>query len=167
VKRYVAIHEAGHAVVADALGFRVILINACERGYHTGFLHATASRGAEQQFALATVSLAGGAAELRLGRRVPGDGNGPDILDAEKHARAYLRHTARRRTDTIAVTMRRAGWLAQSIVNDRWSAIRALAAHLVEHGAADEKTIARHVAAWSSTRARMVRGRGVCPELGR
>lgn len=156
ITRDQAIHEAGHAVVADALGLHVFCIEPHEDGPRCG-IWAPEELSPIEHFAMTAYSLGGGAATLRDGGK-PGDEACEDLDAAAEHAAAFAASG-----EDVDAALCRASWLAQSIVNDRWGAVLALAAHVEEHGGADEEAIDCAFAAYRSGQMRR-KGGAVLPK---
>lgn len=155
-----AIHEAGHAVVADALGFEVVTIERDEHGDMVCGIYQSDAPSAVEHLALAAYSLAGGAAHARNGG-APDCECMVDLDGAEDAVRDFL--GAENPADRAA-ELARAMWLAQSIVNDRWEAVEAIAGYVVTFGGATGKAIAEILAMYRDGRAARRADGSVCPK---
>lgn len=140
IARKIAIHEAGHAAVADALGFRVLSVAMKDGQLQCAIVAEEDSSSPMEQFLLATFSLAGGCAAHRGRFNEEYDFHESMKIDldaAYKSCEVYAGAMKERFDEAI----NRATWLAQSIVNDRWKAIEKLADHIEQNGAATEEDI--------------------------
>lgn len=130
-----AIHEAGHVVVADALGFWVESVQrAPEHDGPSGDGWATTHTGpdcptAMESYLLCAVALAGGCAEILMWGD-PGDCISDDIDNAHDFAMAA--------EADVDDAMQRAGWLATSILTARWADVLSVAARLEDRGGLDD-----------------------------
>lgn len=120
---WMAVHEAGHAVVADALGFRVLgtSSNADAINVHTF--------GASSPYIDVVVAVAGAVAQERFGER-RGPGSQDDLDIAAEAAADYVGEDA---TDAqIDATIEAAEYLADDILAARWDAVLAIASAIFE-----------------------------------
>ena len=124
--RAIAIHEAGHAVVAHALGFDVVCIEDHEDGPRCGFL-IPGEPSEMEHFLLAAVSLAGGQAESMDGG-TPDFGSMQDLDEAAGHAEEFAG------ADGIDATMLRAVTLAANILRGQWKTVESIVQRIHETG---------------------------------
>lgn len=143
-------HEAGHAVVAHALGLKVVNIEPFGDGMRTGFEMHGRRRTRSEHFMLAVVSLAGGAAQLRVGVNPDDDPGCAEDLDlAVGHVLAYLGEDPKAWGGAACLppevdpAMKRAGALAQDIVKARWPTVRAIARALTKAERLDEAELGK------------------------
>jgi len=138
-----AFHEAGHAVIGDALGLvveKVTILPVFSSHYKRWargmtWIKATGDLTRDFSFAMrdrlhreAIFSLAGPAAERRAVGHVPLDA---EDIDAQVAEWLLSRDTAARELPRV---FRRANGIAERLVRQRWSAIESLAAALMRHG---------------------------------
>lgn len=151
VPDHALIHEAGHAVVAHALGWRVVNIEPDGDGYRTGF-EVPEQPTPTEHFMLAAASMAGGAAQQQAGVEPDGDEGCAEDLDlAIGSVLAYLGEDpeafafcgADRLPDRIDPALRLAGALALDLVKARWSAVERIAAALRETARLGADTLQR------------------------
>lgn len=133
----IAIHEAGHAAVAHALGFRVIAVRQDHDGIFSCVIEQSEEPDDLEHWSLAIVALAGGAAERRLlGIAIPGDAT--DRQAAARHVLAWLGDRSKGREHEYAQLIRAAG-VALTLVDGSEGVIRSLANKLLEcEGVLDE-----------------------------
>ena len=124
--RAIAIHEAGHAVVAHALGFDVVCIEDHIDGPRCGFLSPEEPSEMEH-FLLAAVSLAGGQAEGMDGGE-PDSGSMQDLDMAAGHAEAFAG------ADGLDAALLRAVTLAANILRGQWGVVESIATRIHETG---------------------------------
>jgi hypothetical protein len=125
--REIAIHEAGHAVVAHALGIRGLALVPRVGGFACE-MQVPEELGPLEHWTMAVVSLAGGAAEVHDGGQ-PDDGALEDLNLAVGHLAAWLGLDAvpPAGSGVIEWHLRTAGGLASMIVEARWTDVVALA----------------------------------------
>lgn len=90
ISKRIAYHEAGHALVAHALGFTVVEI--IEHEENTGWkcgVECPSEPTQSEHFLMAAWALAGGAAEELIGIE-PGDGCADDVQIACRHVHMWL-----------------------------------------------------------------------------
>jgi hypothetical protein len=134
---HTALHEAAHAVVADALGFEVHSIRMTEDGPNVD--HPGPDVPTEfERYMLAAVCYAGGCAEQQL----TGDPPSSTVQSDLRQAHALL--------DGTDYGHARVARLAQSLVWARWGAIRSLAGTLLERKEADAEDVRTAVAEYHS-----------------
>lgn len=147
---HVFIHEAGHAVVAHALGLQVFSIRRFATYYETAFEGPEESP--TEHFLHAVVCLAGGAAQQHAGV-APDHGCYEDLQLAVGSILVYLgedpdevRGALDRGDGKLPVSVdpaiARAGALAMDIVVGRWTTVESVAAALKHAGELDEDALA-------------------------
>lgn len=131
----IAIHEAAHAVVASALGFRDVHVTRHDGCHATGF-SAPEEPTPNEHFMLAAVSLAGGLAECEhLGCDTP-EGALEDLQLAVESIAAYLcldEVPPEGSNPEMTHALTQAAELSGDIVVSRWEAVRRLAEALTRH----------------------------------
>lgn len=143
-----AIHEAGHVVVADALGLWVAAVERHpEEDGPNGLGWRVVHMGPEEptpweSYTICAVALAGGCAEM-LAHGDPGSGNASDLDQAHAMAGA-----AESEDSGVDDAMPRAAWLAASILSARWDAVLAVASAMDERGELDAIDLGRMLAGY-------------------
>ena len=172
--RYISVHEAGHVVVADALGFTPQCVKHVEGGLGVGF-EAPDKPTPHEFFGMAAIALAGGLAQDRDGS-TPDCGCFEDLNFAADHVIDYLARDLppfRVRVlqwlglrpyeewaaqEVVDATMQRAASLAQSILSDRWEVVIAVADLIDAHdGELDEQQLAGVLAVFGTGRVQEIR----------
>jgi Peptidase M50B-like len=138
-RRDVAIHEAGHAVIARALGFEVreVLINSDD----SGLTHCMRRREATHQYVL--VLMAGPIAQHLANQGFKRDRKIEAVTWAQdlQHIRA---HMAGLGNEAKPWRVYQAG--ARRLVRDRWPIIRRVAGELLRGGRIDGKRLDQIIA---------------------
>lgn len=138
-ERHIYIHEAGHAVVAHALGFEVVAIEPTDTGFKTAF-EAPEAPTLLEHYLTAVITLAGAAAQQKAGV-APDPGCDTDRNQAIASILLYLGEdpqawvsclTSDYMPEQFEPAYIRAGELAVDLVKARWSSIQTLAAALEE-----------------------------------
>lgn len=123
----VALHEAGHAVVADALGFKVTTIEPTEHGYRMGF-DAPEDPSGTDHFLMAVVT-AGGVMAQQLAGHEQDQGCIDDLNHAIRSIVAYLGYDEPpvQKPQGLDAAIDRVGGLARAIIRDAWPRVLELA----------------------------------------
>jgi hypothetical protein len=120
---WMAVHEAGHAVVADALGFRVLGTTS------NAYAISVQTYGAGSPYIDVVVAMAGAVAQERFGEpRGPGSQDDFDL--AAEAAADYLGKRATK--EQLFATIEAAEYLADDILAARWDAVLAIASEIFE-----------------------------------
>lgn len=135
IDKRVAFHEAGHAIVADALGLSVVEIIPTEDGWACG-VDCPKEPTITEHFIMAAWALAGGVAQDRVGYP-PDAGCMTDVNDAARHVHMWLGGDPDdgppEDKGPIDAGLLRAMALARHILVDRWMDVVDLAAAIEEN----------------------------------
>ena len=139
VPMWMAVHEAGHAVVADALGFRVLGTTS------TADAFSVQAYGNGGPFIDAVVAMAGAVAQERFGEP-RGCGSHEDFAAA---AHAVVDYVGKHATkEQIYATIAAAEALADDIIAARWDAVIAIASAIHEKHEQDASEMEALFAEW-------------------
>jgi len=128
--RYIAVHEAGHMVVADALGFMTLRVESLEDRVQVEVVPV--ARTHQEHFCAAAVALAGGLAQ-GLGGYAPDDGCLGDMGAALDNALGHLGSAAICGGQAVDGVLARASSLALCILKQRWRTVIDVADALDEY----------------------------------
>lgn len=130
IPMWMAVHEAGHAVVADSLGIPpyAVTTDSESSAVHLKFPSQPTEL---ESFISAAISHAGGLAQMRYGV-APSEGSHADLRSASEHIARYLGDQAPPVIHRLATLQ--ASNLARALLEQRWDVVIELAKMIVDNG---------------------------------